>query len=594
MSSLAPECLLYLFYQDAFSLLHKYMYLPRATVCDGKVKLLGSDAETFKHDGKRYCPWCDDPTLPNNVREGCEFFTGETLQVLDDRLYDYVETFDFDEYPLQPKHGARSYLSFCVKVSDTVKALTDPVLELKRSETADEAQATVDPPAHAVEYVPKTVVTKSALCSTLRRLLLPADGVDSKTWLLPLVLAAANNLESLGDCLLQEGVRLARDLGLEQSLSALNNICELAVALEDFTWTRTRDKFSRRMKCLQAKHAHWSIFTGQAAAAMGALSLKHFLEKELEVVLESADLKSIKTKWKEDINVIPVDFPSLRSLKISVQSSVLCANDRESMWATLTDLNELRELHVHSSSWIDTMALLESVGRRLESLSLTNISSSHLISPGDASGRVYLNNVGALCPGLERVYLGELKDNAPHAIYANSRLDTGGDSLANLVYFEAIGNITLEALQYLWQHARKLEVLKVSGSIVSSGEGNSEVVLTKDRVEYLFTLNPMTKLRELNVDMTIASIVAAHTLLDGLPREMKSLSTMNVKVSIPESLEGQSFGDLVSVILARMASFKSECLARKGEIDWNWRREGILTILLQQQMLLSFSDLIDP
>ena len=75
---------------------------------------------------------------------------------------------------------------------------------------------------------------------------------------------------------------------------------------------------------------------------------------------------------------------------------------------------------------------------------------------------------------------------------------------------------------------------------------------------------------------------------------MHSIATLNVKVSIPESLEGENFGDLVSSVLARMASFKSECLSRRGEVIWNWKREGILTILLQQQMLLSVSDLIDP
>ena len=67
-----------------------------------------------------------------------------------------------------------------------------------------------------------------------------------------------------------------------------------------------------------------------------------------------------------------------------------------------------------------------------------------------------------------------------------------------------------------------------------------------------------------------------------------------MKVSIPESLEGENFGDLVSSVLKRMADFKEDCLKRQGKVVWNWKREGILTILLQQQMLLSVSDLIDP
>ncbi len=43
-----------------------------------------------------------------------------------------------------------------------------------------------------------------------------------------------------------------------------------------------------------------------------------------------------------------------------------------------------------------------------------------------------------------------------------------------------------------------------------------------------------------------------------------------------------------------MAYFKRECLRRKGEVVWSWKREGILTIILQQQMLLPVAELIDP
>ena len=103
VSSLAPECLLYLFYRDAFSLLHKYTYLPGFTVDDddeGVVVGLScastslrqeEEDEISAHDGSTYCPWCDDEGAPNQVREGCEFYVGRTLRVLDDRLFDFVE-----------------------------------------------------------------------------------------------------------------------------------------------------------------------------------------------------------------------------------------------------------------------------------------------------------------------------------------------------------------------------------------------------------------------------------------------------------------------------------------------------------------------
>ena len=56
-------------------------------------------------------------------------------------------------------------------------------------------------------------------------------------------------------------------------------------------------------------------------------------------------------------------------------------------------------------------------------------------------------------------------------------------------------------------------------------------------------------------------------LSQSLPHDAEYIATLNVKVSIPESLEGENFGDLVSSVLKRMADFKEDCLKRQASSD---------------------------
>ena len=57
-----------------------------------------------------------------------------------------------------------------------------------------------------------------------------------------------------------------------------------------------------------------------------------------------------------------------------------------------------------------------------------------------------------------------------------------------------------------------------------------------------------------------------RSLFQALPYDAEYMATLNVKVSIPESLEGENFGDLVSSVLKRMADFKEDCLKRPGKV----------------------------
>ena len=109
VTSLCPESLLYLCYQDAYLVLHKYMYLPPYTNEDS----LDHELQGRKHDGVSYCPWCRDPALKLNQKVRNEI--NSNVYILDDRLYEYIEK-NIDD--------PGCMLMQCVKVSQLIKAFT--------------------------------------------------------------------------------------------------------------------------------------------------------------------------------------------------------------------------------------------------------------------------------------------------------------------------------------------------------------------------------------------------------------------------------------------------------------------------------------
>ena len=124
------------------------------------------------------------------------------------------------------------------------------------------------------------------------------------------------------------------------------------------------------------------------------------------------------------------------------------------------------------------------------------------------------------------------------------------------------------------------------------------MALTKDRLDVLFKSNQMKSLTTLDVPMTLSGIKAAEALLESLPLTLKYIGDLTVKVAIPESNQGESIGDMVALLLSQMVGFKLNCKRREAEhrckVTWRWKQDGILSILLQQQMLGSVNELIDP
>jgi hypothetical protein len=79
----------------------------------------------------------------------------------------------------------------------------------------------------------------------------------------------------------------------------------------------------------------------------------------------------------------------------------------------------------------------------------------------------------------------------------------------------------------------------ILGNVVpypSSSNVCTEVTLNRERVTSLFESNPMSRLRVLDVNLTLASIAVARALLAAMPSDAELIATLNVK-------EGNSFDD---------------------------------------------------
>ena len=72
------------------------------------------------------------------LRRGCDLDVSETLHVLDDRLFDYVETECSDN------DAAGDYLAYCVRISDLIRAFEDDVFELDREKFDGEKREEIE------------------------------------------------------------------------------------------------------------------------------------------------------------------------------------------------------------------------------------------------------------------------------------------------------------------------------------------------------------------------------------------------------------------------------------------------------------------
>ena len=172
-----------------------------------------------------------------------------------------------------------------------------------------------------------------------------------------------------------------------------------------------------------------------------------------------------------------------------------------------------------------------------------------------------------------------------------------------LTHFEAAGNILQTAFLFLWERAEKLESIRISGEIVnpSSGEENedkTEAIFSLRCVESYFRHNGMKWLQKFDVPVSFATLPAANKFLELLPITMDYIAMLTITIDMNDVISEEAVEDAISTVFTRMVNFKLSCKRREVEqncqIKWKWKPEGLLTILLNQQLMTSMAEFVQP
>ena len=479
--------------------------------------------------------------------------------------------------------------------------LADPVHELKRDMNAISIE---DKPKEVVyhrKYVDE-VETKSPLCYTMRELRLPGDDTDSKAWVLPLLLTAMPNLITLGEPYVYDAVKLMHDLKDVRPPRRPLNLEEAILKLDENTLVRVMAKQFMRLISLTSWYTKWSRFIETMSSDEPCL--EHWVLTDLKKDLDSSSSNLLQV-WKDQIQTIAKSCPHLKLLKINIKSNVL--NFEYDLWQPLSTLKYLKILWIHSSSRNDIVSLLKVIGKNLAEVNLRF--SNQRVPLGDEmdlSSIGLINIVPHFCPNLSKVCYGHWQGTSgsiPHSLCDEERyFDSKLNGYQNLTHFEAAGNILQTAFFFLWERAEKLKSIRISGDIVNANanleESMPETIFTLSCIETYFRLNPMTDLKTFDVPITFHSLGTVNRFLELLPEDMDYIATLNIVMNMNDLVENEAVEDAISAVFTRMVNFKLSCKRREVDknctIKWKWKPEGLLTILLNQQMMSSMAEFVQP
>ena len=547
--AVSGELLIYLVFQDAFQLLHQYMYLHKYRVMglQEREELLSKtglfrtvtrdlDSEPIRHTFSSYCPWClDEGAYHDNLRPGCgqEFLP---VTVVDDRLYDFVESLEYEE---SLKCQA---LLHCVRVSDLLTSLHQPARILLRdspllpyeegflpepgTDHLAEIEGTFEKPS--LWYPPATIAYQEVedeayglqrtnpLAATLQVIRLPAFSRSLWGELMPFLLQACPNLKSLGKA-------SATMYGL-QLLDGTDVISGLQEVFLHLDLLGTADY--RLLEVPGYGRLGHGDTVSQNSPSLRFL-VQNFGPKIFETVLESDDEATLLKKelalevWDQAKLLLPpkhlglrltayLDLLSLRAPQTRALNILALSKAPElarAPWERLQGLKYLSQLSLQVASLAEFAGLLQAVGGRLEKVEVSEMIGERSVGETALVEGLDLEEQGGLfvcekCPNA--VILDIVNVSVTRKFYFGRRLLQQPGHFNRLQEL-AVGKVDWETLKQVWGLVtvlKKLSVIAIVPMFTLHEQGYEEVsVLTILQVRELQRLNASlhTSLEELQV-----------------------------------------------------------------------------------------------
>ena len=267
---------------------------------------------------------------------------------------------------------------------------------------------------------------------------------DSCSWILPLMITAAPNLTSVGKADVYDGLELLKDIvrkkaideGVEISTNEgilfKTNLEEVNVSFEDTATSRIREDMNQRLKSLAKEYLHWNQFirpndhslrlgtylrsyssdSNKKSFHLDNWIRKTFAYRGSELLAEP---QVVKARWIEKVKTIAKMCPRLKTLKMSIQPSILFDEvDAFEVWAPFASqmstgvkgwVPYLTDVSVYDSCWSDVSGLLKVAGDKIEKLELMlRRDTKYKIS--DATSMEQINMVPLLCPRMRQLKVG--------------------------------------------------------------------------------------------------------------------------------------------------------------------------------------------
>ena len=217
-----------------------------------------------------------------------------------------------------------------------------------------------------------------------------------------------------------------------QNLIATTKLEEINMAFEDTATSRVREDMNLRLKTLAREYLHWNQFIRSTGGLLKGYASDSFGRSggqkkpfHLDTWIKEtfgfrggelmAEPEIVKARWAEQVKTIAKMCPSLTTLNISIQPSILLDDaDAYEVWSPLASQIStgvpgfvpcLRDLSIYNSCWSDVSGLLKVAGDKLERLNLM-LRREIKYKISDSTSMDQINLVPHLCRRLRTLHLG--------------------------------------------------------------------------------------------------------------------------------------------------------------------------------------------